>query len=135
MLTIRASSPLGIYPCPARGTLLPCVTDGIFNAVHYPWLSVVIAAFLEAFREAHEAFSLFQDSKGFSVLQNIFLFRRQFHFLPPFCFSSHGHSSTSSEVAISTSPRQFSRYSFPLLVSLPMTVKISSSKSSLRLSP
>lgn len=66
---------------PARGTLLPCVTDGIFNAVHYPGFSVVIAAFFEAFREAHEAFSLFQDSKGFSVLQKIFLFSIHFPFI------------------------------------------------------
>lgn len=62
--------------------------------------------------------------------------RVPFHYSsPPFCLSSQGHFSTSSEVAISTSPRQFSRYSFPLSVSLPMTVKISSSKSNLILSP
>lgn len=86
MLTIRASSPLGIYPCPARGPLLPCITDCIFNAVHYPGFSVVIAAFFEAFCGAHEAFPLFQDSKGFSILQNIFLFSIHFPFMPVLFF-------------------------------------------------
>lgn len=67
-------------PRPACGPLLPCVTDGFFNAVHYPGGSVVIAAFPGAFRETHEAFPLFQDAAGFSIGQDRFLFRRQLHF-------------------------------------------------------
>lgn len=80
MFASKAPPLLRWYPCPACGPLLPCVPNGIFNSVHHPWLSVVIAAFPVAFREAHEAFPLFQDAAGFSVLVKRFLFRRQFHF-------------------------------------------------------
>lgn len=82
MKAVIAISVFHWHPRHARGSLLQGVADGFFNAVHYPGFAVVIAAFSKAFGEAHEAFPFFENSAGFPIGEECFLFRRHLHAIP-----------------------------------------------------